>query len=117
MAIRKLDKATWRPFFDGVSNVLIGKRAEIEVASLALGAQVEAAWAPLLGIVYDPKNDIIEVVLENLDHMVHSPREVYIDDSPVGLASMEIIDGDGVRQIIQLRDPLMLPPPPSAAAH
>jgi hypothetical protein len=42
--------------------------------------------------------------------MVRTPREVYIDDSPSGLASVQIIDGDGARHIIKLRDPLMLPP-------
>ena len=43
--------------------------------------------------------------------MVRTPREVYIDDSPIELASMQIIDGDGGRQVIKFRDPLMLPPP------
>lgn len=41
--------------------------------------------------------------------MVRTPREVYIDDSPSGLASRQI--GDGGRQVIKFRDPLMLPPP------
>jgi hypothetical protein len=30
------------------------------------------------------------------------------------LTSMEVIDGDGVQQIIRLRDPIMLPYSPSA---
>ncbi len=63
MAIRKLDKTKWQAFFDRVSKGLIGKRAEIEIASLALGSQIEAEWLPLFGIVYDPKNDIIEIAL------------------------------------------------------
>ena len=110
MALRKLDKTEWRAYFDRVSKGLIGKRAEIEIASLALGNQIEAEWLPLLGIVYDPRNEIIEIALEDLDHMVRTPREVYIDDNPIELASMQIIDGDGGRQVIKFRDPLMLPP-------
>ena len=117
MAIRKLDKTKWQAFFDRVSKGLIGKRAEIEIASLALGSQIEAEWLPLFGIVYDPKNDIIEIALEDLDQMVRTPREVYIDDSPSGLASVQIIDGDGARHIIKLRDPLMLPPSAAAPAQ
>ena len=97
-----------------VSELLIGKRAEIEVASLALGDQIEAAWVPLLGIVYDPKDDIIEIALDGLDHIIYKPREVYIDDSAPGLNSMQIVDAEGTRQIIQLRDPLMLPAPSAA---
>jgi hypothetical protein len=68
MALRKLDKTEWRVFCDRVSKALVGKRAEIEVASLALGSQVEAKWLPLLGIAYDLKDDIIEIALEGLDH-------------------------------------------------
>jgi hypothetical protein len=48
MAVRKLDKKEWRAFLDGVSKVLQGARAEIEVLSLALGDQLEAEWLPLL---------------------------------------------------------------------
>jgi hypothetical protein len=111
MALLKLEKTKWRPFFDLVSKGLIGKRAELEVASLALGAQIEAKWLPLLGITYDPKDDLIEIALEDVDHMIRAPREVYVDEGLTGLVSMEVIDGDGIQHIVQLRDPLPLPPP------
>jgi hypothetical protein len=42
MATRKLDKKEWKTFFDRISKMLEGKQAEIEVASLRLGAQVQA---------------------------------------------------------------------------
>lgn len=109
--ISKLDKEVWHPYFDAMSKMLVGKRAEIEVDSLQLGSQIQASWLPLLGIVYDPKSDIVEVVLEGLDHMIHHPREVYVDVNEAGLTSVEVIAEDDERQIINLRDPLMLPPP------
>jgi hypothetical protein len=34
MATRKLDKKEWQRFFDGVTTMLEGKQAEIEVAFL-----------------------------------------------------------------------------------
>ena len=111
MTTRKLDKKQWREFFDGVSRLLEGKQAEIEVASLKLGDQVEAEWLPLLGLAYDPNDDIVEVALDGLDHMISRPRELYIDNGIGSLSSLEIIDADGVKQIVKLRDPLMLPPP------
>ena len=111
MAVAKLEKAAWHPYFDRVSKILDGQNVEIEVTSLALGDQVEAEWLPLLGIVYDQKDDLIEVVLEGLDHMIRQPQEVYIDQEATLLRSLEVIDADGVRQIVRLRDPLMLPSP------
>jgi hypothetical protein len=114
MTTRKLDKKQWRTFFDGVTTLLEGKQAEIEVASLRLGNQVEAAWLPLIGIAYDPKDDIVEVALEGLDHMILRPREIYIQDGTEGVTALEIIDADDVRQIVKLRDPVMLPAPGQA---
>jgi hypothetical protein len=111
MTIRKLEKSQWRAFFDGISKLLEGKQAEIEVASLALGDQLEAEWLRLLGLVYDPKDDLFEVMLDGVDHMVPQPREIYVDDGVAGLMSIEIVDADGAKQIIKLRDPLMLPAP------
>ena len=111
MTIRKLEKSKWHAFFDGLSKMLEGKRAEIEVASLALGDQIEAEWLPLLGLAYDPKDDLFEVSLDGVDHMIRKPREVYLDDDVGGLMSIEIVDAEGTRQIVKLRDPLMLPAP------
>ena len=53
---------------------IVGFRLEIEVTSLALGDQVEAEWLPLLGLVYDPKDDLVEVALDGIDHMIPSLR-------------------------------------------
>ncbi len=110
MAIVKLDKAEWQAFCDRVSKSLIGKRAEIEIASLGLGDQIAAEYLPLLGIVYERKDDVIEIALEGFDHLIHRPSELYYDDGEGGLASFEIVDAEGLRQIVKLRDPLMLPP-------
>jgi hypothetical protein len=111
MATTKLEKNAWHPYFDHVSKLLDGKRVEVEVASLNIGNQLVAEWLPLIGIVYDAKDDVIEVALEGVDHMIRQPKEVFVDQEAVMLSSMEVVDADNTRQIIRLRDPLMLPPP------
>jgi hypothetical protein len=111
MALSRLEKPKWHAYFDNMSKVLEGKRVEIEVDALAIGSQIEAEWLPLLGITYDLNDDIVEVALEGLDHMIHKPRDVFVDQTAVDLSSVEVIDNDDFRHIIKLRDPLMLPPP------
>jgi Family of unknown function (DUF5335) len=111
MAAQKIEKPEWQTFFDTLSKALLGMHAEIEVASLALGDQIEAEWLPLLGIAYDPKDDVLEIALDGLDHLIHKPRELYADSGAGALLSFEVIDADGVAQIIMLREPLMLPAP------
>ncbi len=115
MATRKLDKAEWRVFLDRISKALIGKHVEIEVASRALGDQIEAEWLPLLGTGYDPKDDIVEIALEGVHHLINKPQEIYVDLGPASVSSLEIIDSQGVRHIMKLRDPLMLPASSPAA--
>ena len=108
---KQLEKSQWRAYFDRMSKALVGKRAEIEVASLKLGDQIEAEWLPLLGISYDPKDDIIEIALEGVDHLIPKPREVYVEENGLELSSLEVIDAEGTHQIIILKDPMMLPAP------
>jgi hypothetical protein len=113
MTAQKIDRAEWQTFFDTLSKGLLGMRAEIEVASLALGDQIAAEWVLLLGITYDPKDDVLEIALDGLDHMIRRPQEIYADSGAGALLSFEVIDADGVSQIIMLREPLMLPAPSS----
>jgi hypothetical protein len=111
MTIRRLEKPEWRPFFDTMSKILEAKVAEVEVASLDLGDRAQAEWLPLIGVTYDPRDDAVEIALDGLDHMIRKPREIYLDDGAAGLTSPEIVDADGVRQIVKLKDQLMLPAP------
>lgn len=108
---RKLEKGEWQAFLESVSKQLTGKRAEIEVASAKLGDQIEAEWVPILGLAYDPKSDIVEVVLEGLDHMISKPQELYAEESAGQLVILEVVDAAGVHQIMRLKDPLMLSGP------
>jgi hypothetical protein len=111
MTIRKLEKKEWRPLLDLVSKAIEGKEAEIEVASLDLGDQVAAEWLPLLGITYDPNDDLVEVALDGLDHMINHPREIYLDNGAGAVTSIEIVDSEGAKQIVRLKDQLALPAP------
>ena len=115
MSIQQIGESGWAAFFDVLNKTLAGKRAEIEVASLDLGDQVEAEWLPLIGVTYDHKDDLVEVALEGLDHMIRKPREIYVDYDVADLIAIDILDSDGAHHIIKLRDPLALPSPAGSA--
>jgi hypothetical protein len=110
MTTRKLDKKEWKPFFDRIARVIGAKQAEIEVLSLDLGDQIEAEWLPLLGVTYDPKDDILDVALDGLDHLIPKPKEIYVEGSGIDLEAVAVVDADGKRQIVKFRDPIALPP-------
>lgn len=117
MTTERLDKSAWKGYFDAMSKVLPGKQVEIEVNSLKIGAQLEADFAPLLGIVYDHRSDILEVLLDGWDHTIANVRDVLVDHDGVNLNSVSVTDADGVQQVIRLRDPAMLPAPDGATRH
>lgn len=117
MTTERLEKSAWHGYFDAMSKILPGKQAEIEVNGLHIGAQIEADYAPLLGVVYDPRNDILEVLLEGLDHTIANVRDIYVDHDGVNVNSIAVTDADGVQQIIRLRDPFALPAPGTQTRH
>ena len=82
MINRKINKTEWKQFFDFLSKQVEGTRAEIEIASLKLGDQIEAEWLPVIGLVYDHKDNSVEIALEAskrdvVDHIIREPREIY----------------------------------------
>jgi hypothetical protein len=103
------DKSQWRELCDRLSRALAGKSAEIEVGSLALGSQIEAEWLPLIGIAYDPREDMIELALEGIDHLITHPRQLSVQQGPDGVAAILIVAEEGTQHILRLRDPLLLP--------
>lgn len=111
MPLRQLAKSQWQAYFDQVSAVLGAKQVEIEVTGLGLGDQVAADWIPLVGIFYDPKNDLLAIVTEGVNHMIRHPAQIHIDHDFDWLHSIEAVDGEGNHHIILLKDPFSLPSP------
>jgi hypothetical protein len=101
----------WRTFFDRLSKGLLGKWVEIEVASLELGDQITAEWIPMFGITYDSKDDLLDVALERVDHLIWHPKEIVVEEGPTGVTSVAVVDKEGVRQVVRMREPLMLSSP------
>lgn len=114
MSDQFVDKAQWEAFCNRVSRQLEGAQAEIEVAALGLGDQIEAEWAALRGIAYDPKDDVFEVAVEALDHLIRRPRTLAIQQEGAKILSLAVVTEEGETHIVRLREPLALPPPEGA---
>jgi hypothetical protein len=93
-----------------MSKGLLGKWAEIEVASMDLGDNIVAEWIPMLGITYDSRDDLLDVALDRANRLIRHPKEIVVEEDAAGLKSVAVLDADGARQIINLKTPLMLPP-------
>jgi len=115
--LRTLPRTEWRPFFDRMSKaLLLGKWAEIEVASAESGDQILAEWIPMIGVTYDSRNDLLDVALDRTDHLIYHPHEIVIEEGLEGLMSIAVAAADGTRQIVRLKEPLKLPAAESVQA-
>jgi len=109
MAIRRLERVDWGGFFILATQGYFGRQVSIEVISLEIGAQPKVQRSPLIEMSYDPNSDVLRVLLGEVSHLVHGPRELYVDEEFLGAVSVEVVDAEGIRQILTLREPAMLP--------
>ena len=112
--IRRLKKAEWRSYLDRIARALIGRRAAIEIRSPQFSNDIQAEWLPLQGISYDPRKDILEVAVTGLRHMIRKPLHLVVEEDGGQLATLEIIDQDGLSQIVRLREDAARPAPVTA---
>ena len=102
MTTRKLDEQEWHRYFDEGDRALRGLKATVEVVGADIGAQFVAEGLGIFGITYDQKGRLLEVVMDGMDHLIVHPQEIYVDETPHGLAVVEAIDADGRKHIIQI---------------
>ncbi len=108
MTTEVLTSERWQPFFDRISKSLTGRPVRVEITSLAIGHQVEADSMALLGLTYEPKNDVIELALEGLHHVIRCPLQVFVEHQGTQVLSIEIVDAAGERQIISPVESVLL---------
>ena len=105
---KQLPRAEWKDYFARFTREFLSDDraddATIEVMSPTLGDQFEVSSARLLGLDYDPKEETFEILVEDLDHLVFEPTEIWILEGEPGFVStIEVVQADGTKQIIYLR--------------
>ena len=110
MQSREIARDNWQGFFDRVSKALQGKIIRIEIDSLEIGAQIEADKLSLDGLTYDPKDDAFIVSTAELEHVIRAPQQIFVTEGERGMGSLEVRAADGSAQIVDLVEPLALPP-------
>jgi uncharacterized protein YkuJ len=105
---KRLPREKWQAYFDRFARQYLGEdepeTATVEVVSPTLGDQFEVEAVRLLGVSYDPKDNVFELQLENVDHLVFEPVEIWALEGEGGfLSTLEVVHSDGTKEIIYLR--------------
>lgn len=109
MAVKKIEKDDWKKYFDVFSQKCRKNHrtnyTEIRVLTEEAGTQPETQWMRLQGINYDPKDDLLDINVENFTRLILHPQVIFVDDdSSDTLTSMEVIEKDGTKDIVEIRD-------------
>src|SRR5258707_1071228 len=105
---KQLPRAEWKDYFDRFTREHLKDdapgAATIEVISPTLGDQFEVSAVRLLGLTFDPRSGVFEVLLEDLDHLSFSPTEIWVlEGEPGFIATLEVVHADGIKEIIYVR--------------
>lgn len=111
MTTRKLEPSEWGSYFDYVSKHLPSTRVRISVGSEDIGAQLEAEDSNLIGITYDHGSATLEIATPGLTHRIANPNEVYVREKEGLLSSLEVLDSEGRKQIVEIVPLTALPTP------
>ncbi|WP_020403277.1 DUF5335 family protein [Gracilimonas tropica] len=108
MAIKKIEKKEWQPYFDNFSKKYLKDKkpeyVEIRILSKEIGEQPETKWMPLKGLSYDSRSDTFEVQVDGLNRVINHPQEIYVDEEKSGwILSFEVLEKDGTKNIIETR--------------
>jgi hypothetical protein len=101
-------RTEWKLYFDRFTRERLESEepgaATIEVVSPTLGDQFQVSAVRLLGLTYDPKSDALEVLLENVDHLIFRPTEIWVVEGEPGfISTLEILQSDGTKELIYVR--------------
>jgi nucleotide-binding universal stress UspA family protein len=96
------DKDKWREILDALSKRDAGRRVTIEVDDPTIGAQVEATGYRFRGVVYDPHDRRVEIMVgdgtaerAHLTHTIGDPRSIAIQAHGGRDDALEIAHGRG----------------------
>jgi Family of unknown function (DUF5335) len=107
---RQIPREEWKDTFDRFTAEHLkdtgeggAEAATVEIVSPRLGDQLEFEDVRLLGLAYDPMLRTFRVLLEDVDHLVFYPTEIWVLEGEDGSLAIEVAGEDGGKEIIYVR--------------
>jgi hypothetical protein len=105
---KQIPRGEWQEYFERFTRQhLQGPETEdvtIELVSPKHGDQLEGSVLRLLGIVHDPQRRAFQVHLEDRDHLVFDPAELWVIEQEGGfISTIELIGRDGTTELIHIQ--------------
>lgn len=105
----KIDRADWKAICDRLStHIDTASKGKIEVAASGMSDQVEADWAPLLGVTYDERENTFEFAMDGVDHFIDSPKDLIVQGSMSHVKALVVTTNDMEGHRMKFKEPIDL---------
>lgn len=109
MNFNVIEPEMWQPYFNFFSKYAQGRHLEVEFASPDFGDQVPQEWTLMGGLSYSPREDILYIHTDTIEHAISSPRIIAVNEyDPARVEFISIKDAEGDVQVLRFRQPQML---------
>jgi len=111
MKISEIKTQDWASQLNKISKTLENRDVNIEVFGMDVGAQLQVDSVHLKGLTYDTRDDVVEISLDNYQHIIPQPTAIYMtseNDSIESIQSIEFVDGRDRKQLLTFVEPLLL---------
>jgi len=108
MAEKCIVPQDWEEYFDELYKKIkdMNEKVEIDIEAPSVFEEEEAKGIPLLGLSYDPKDKVFSVMSENIEHLVHKPQEICVEEENGGIIQIRLVDGTGTEHFIKFSTPV-----------
>lgn len=103
MTTRKLEPSEWQRYFDGVAQHIPSMKVSVTILGEDIGVQPEAQGSALVGISWDHNDQALTVDTADWSHRMIRPAEIFVQEEAGMLSSVQVVDKDGGKQIVELQ--------------
>jgi hypothetical protein len=104
----EIEPFDWQYKLDQLSIALENKVAHVKVTGLNLENQIGKSEMKLTKLSYDNHNDILELMFEQLNHLIEAPLTICFQQQQNILEAIEIFDDNANKTIIVFSDPFLV---------
>ena len=108
MAEKCIVQQEWEGFFDELWKKIknLDEKVEIEIVAPSVFEGEEGKCLKIIGLSYDPKDNVVSVACENIAHLIHNPQEISVYEEDGAIKQIRINDSSGAEHIIKFLVPI-----------
>lgn len=115
MPLTQVSRPSWEAYLDRFSRAAGAARTWVEVTGLGLAGGGHD-YLPLTLVAYDMEADAFTVLAGGEARAFAHPQQLYVDHDDGWVHAIEMVDGDGVRHYLVLKEAIELGPGDAAGA-